>query len=79
MKIHSAPFFESSSLKTRFSSKNAKILGQKQKRRKKRSLETQGIDISRGNKKQNKSKCSSTTKTWGAEVKEAPGDSGESW
>ena len=25
MKIHSAPFFESSSLKTRFSSKNAKI------------------------------------------------------
>ena len=43
MKIHSAPFFESSSLKTRFSSKNAKILDQKQKRRKKRSLETQGI------------------------------------
>ena len=45
MKIHSAPFFESSSLKTRFSSKNAKILDQKQKRRKKRSLETQGIYI----------------------------------
>ena len=45
MKIHSAPFFESSSLKTRFSSKNAKILDPKQKRRKKRSLETQGIYI----------------------------------
>ena len=38
MKIHSAPFFESSSLKTRFSSKNAKILDQKQKRRKKKGL-----------------------------------------
>ena len=38
-------FFESSSLKTRFSSKNAKILDPKQKRRKKRSLETQGIYI----------------------------------
>ena len=35
MKIHSAPFFESSSLKTRFSSKNAKILDQTPKRRKK--------------------------------------------
>ena len=45
MKIHSAPFFESSSLKTRVSSKNAKILDQKQKRIKKRSLETQGTDI----------------------------------
>ena len=45
MKIHSAPVFESSSLKTRFSSNNAKILDQKQKRRKKRSLETQGMYI----------------------------------
>ena len=43
MKIHSVPFFESSSLKTRFSSKSAKILDSK--RRKKRSLETQGIYI----------------------------------
>ena len=42
MKIHSVPFSVSSSLKTRFASKNANILDPKQKRRKKRSLETQG-------------------------------------
>ena len=42
MKIHSVPFLESSSLKARFSIKNAKILDPKQKRRKTMSLETQG-------------------------------------
>ena len=44
MKIHSVPFLESSSLKTRFSIKHAQILDPKQKHRK-TYLETQGIYI----------------------------------